>query len=59
MFKQESLFSQTERPTWNANTCSGLVLGVVRHLLEDHGGMGVHEMAWDDIESMRWRICGR
>ena len=45
VFKQKSLFSQTKQPTWNANTCSRLVLGVWRHLLEDHGGMSVHEMA--------------
>ena len=42
----KSLFSKTERPTWNANTCSSMVMGVLRHLLEDHGGgLGVHEMA--------------
>ena len=26
--------------------------GVLRHLLKDHGGMGVHEMARDGIASM-------
>ena len=45
VFKQQFLFSKTERLTWNANTFSGLVLGVLRYLLEGHGGMGVHEMA--------------
>ena len=32
---------------------------VGRHFLEDHGGMGVHEMARDGIASMGWGICGR
>ena len=29
VFEQQSLFSQTERPTLNASTCSELVLGVI------------------------------
>ena len=34
-------------------------LGVFRHLLEDHRGMGVHDMARDGIASVGWGIRGR
>ena len=35
------------------------MLGVLRHLLENYHGLGVHDMARDDIANMGWGICGR